>query len=430
MDSAGPERRWRAPQLIGAIAAVLALVGVVAAISVGNGDEDRVVRVGAGAPTPETATTTAEPTTTTIVGELIPETTTTVIAAAPTPAPAPAPAVPKPAAPATTAAPRPRQTAPAPSGNDTGRVITFDQRGIYALDIEAGATTRLTDALPFDVAGRDVLTASGATVHTTPVSGGDRRELYTVADVERIDWLEATDDATAMLRISGGSYRYNKLVGPDGKVRVDDLPVGSEVEWSNDGSVLVTHNYQGVHGFRRTGERMWGPVAAPESIMKGVRVSHDGAFVAGEFNSHAVKLLDVAKSSWSDAGVWRSVSFGPGPRLMGQPTPPPGWDGRTPLGIATWSVADGSTTPYCRTGSEPYWSPDGNHAVLLDAPVVGTFDGNNFSYRVRGPDGAARYTLSAPGMSFGRDAFVNNIGPAVLGPQWTSDGRHLVFGVI
>ena len=369
------------------------------------------------------STTTSAPVETTVPALEVPPTTTAT-----------------PAVPTTARVPRPRPTtttrvaspttAPARSGGgDLGQVVTLPGPGVYAVELASGAATRLGEPRPFDLAGSVVLTAEGGSIMGVPVEGGERQERYAIPGADRIDWFEAADDGTAAIRVSINGDLRARLFGPTGELLVADLPAAREFEWSGDNSLLVVHNHQGLLGYRRDGRSAWGPTAIPEWMLRDLRVSPDGALISGQFDAHVVRLLDVASGQWRETGVWREVSFGPGPRLLGQPTPPPAWNGRDPLGLVTWSVTDGSSTRYAGSGSEPSWSADGGHAVHVAPPVTGTFSGTNFSLRVRDGSGAARFTLSSNGRGFGRDGNIFGVGPALTGPRWSTDGRYVVVVV-
>ena len=413
-------------QRLSLVVAVLGIAGVLVVIVRGPAD-DEGVRVGARGPVTTSTAILDPPAAEVPAGKpTTPPAGVEAITTVPTTRPPSIPTTLRP----TTTRPGPATTsAPAPSGTDVGQVRTASEAGVYVLDLDTGGFTRLDDARPFDVAGNDVLTADGGSIVAGPVTGGARQTRYTIPGVDRIDWFEAADDGTAAIRASSRGDIKTKLHGPGGDVLVGEIPAADQVEWSADGELLVAHNYQGVLAYRRDGRPAWGPTPAPESILKDLRVAHDGSVVSGQFNSHAVKLLEVASGSWREAAVWREVSFGPGRRLMGQTTPPPSWNGRDPLDIIIWDVVDGTTSRYVRSGSEPVWSPDGRHAVLLSPPTSGTFSGNNFSLRIRDGAGVARFTLSAPGRGFGRDGNIHGVGPALTGPRWSADGRHLVVAV-
>jgi hypothetical protein len=420
---------WGGRTRFWAVASVALLAaGVLAAVAYPR-DDAPAPRLAAGRGNAASSTTT------------LPQVEVAVTAPDPTTTPIPPPttvtAVPmtRVARPPTATAPPTTAAASGTAAPGVGVVVTVPSRGIYSFDLATGTLVRLAEVTPFDVAGDRLLLTSGTTVSAVPVTGGERRDLYTLSGGERIDWLEAAPDATAVVKLSTpmrgpdgretGAQIVQPLIAPDGQVRVADLS-GAEFEWSADGRTLVNFNYQGFRGYRPTGEVAWGPIASPESIMMSLRVSSDAAAVTGQFNSHVVRLLDVATGQWSETGVWRDVSFGPGGRLLGQPAPPPGWDGRRPLGIVIWSPQDGSQTSLAPSGSEPVWAPTGEHAVILDAPLVGKNDGSSYSLRVRAIDGSPRFTLSAPGLLFGRDTNAHNAGPGIAGPQWTADGRYLV----
>jgi hypothetical protein len=315
-------------------------------------------------------------------------------------------------------------------------VVTIGEPGIYSLDVITGALVRIGDAAPFDVATDHVLTVRGGDVVATPAGGGPSsvRYTYPLVDGERLEWIKAAPDGTALLRTAkpeyGGSTLNFALVSRTGVVRTKDL-VGSEFEWSGDGSVLVVFNWQGATGVRPDGTTAWGPLPAPESLISAMRVSHDGSYIVGGFNANKAKALEVASGQWSDVGaIWPGGSFGTGRRLLAQQAPPPNWSGFGAVAVVVFDPVTGAVQPYASGGSEPVWAPDEGHAVLLGEPLDHkTTSFGNYSFTVRDRVGTARWTLSAPGHRFGRDNDSHGGGVVILGPQWTSDSRYLVVGV-
>jgi YD repeat-containing protein len=331
-------------------------------------------------------------------------------------------------------------------------VIKVDSPGIWVVDVEGRSVRRLADLGPFDVAASTVLIGRGRSVWAVPVAGGAAVERYVVAAMasqpfaegyhvdqsrQAITMLTAAPDGTAFVAstapvvgpsgATGASTEDYRLVTPDGAV----LPAqfqSSHAAWTDDGAALATYDSTGVRALRRDGSVAWGPVAVPAPIIQHLWVGPDGRSVAVAVDAERVQRYRVDAGAWDQVGpVWSDIDIGPDGRYVGQPTPPPNWDGRRPLGLVAWDPTTDGVSRLAATGSKPDWSPDGRALFAVDAPLTGADDGSHVSFRVRDASGAPVLSVDAVNRDLRLAYDDNGRTRSWPGPQWTSDGRYLVL---
>jgi hypothetical protein len=369
----------------------------------------------------------------------------------PSPAPSPSPYV-LPAAPESPAKPKASPTpkpspavAPAP---DNGPTVTIADGGIWVLDAADRSVRRVSDSTAFDVAGDRTLLARGMDVYEVPVSGGETVRRYTVASMssgtfsngysvdlsrETITSIEAAPDGSAVIGATApvvgpdvssssrtGSFA---LVDPTGAIKSRDIT--SDVEWSDDGSLLAVTDYRGIRALRPDGSTVWGPVAPPWKPFTRVTWAHDNQSLSGEGNGHRFHRYDIQAGRWDEIPtLWRHVDYGPDGRAIGQRLPPADWNGMTHPGVVVWDPASGGVTPFTPTGYDAVWSPGGSKVWMLDAPLTGKENGSRFSLRVYDA-AAARIVIATlrDGLAFSRD---DGGGPltSLLPPQWATGDRY------
>ncbi len=346
----------------------------------------------------ETTTTTAATTTTTSAAV------TTTTGAAVTTAPVrPARPVPKASVTTITTAPRP----PAPQG-DGGVLVPVTDSGLWAFDTVEGVLRRVGDVATFDVAGDTILYARGNEVFAAPMSGGSPQRRYALPD--RIGYVLASPDGHVLAMVGNQTW----LVDPTGRVVNNDM-WADKAAWNRDGTLLAAQLGQNLRIYRPDGTLASGPTPIPRSPLMRLAWSPDNRYLIAEGDAHRFDRYELATGVWDQLPhVWRHADYGPDGRVAGQRLPGPGWTGFTHPGMVIWDPATGAVTNLRATGFEAVWAPSGTQLWTFD-PLRPT--GQPSALAVIGTDGRARFTLdSGPGSRI----YVGQ-------PQWSGDGRYLVF---
>lgn len=346
-------------------------------------------------------------------------------------------ATPETTAPPTTAKPRATTPTTAPvavTNPATGTVLEPAEEGVYVLDLANGNLRKADNRGPFDVVGNTLYVAHGTTVNAMPIGGGASKPVMTVAGATDLMWIEMSqhDRLLTQWTTPFGENAWNvwrALVSPDGHVLNNDL-VGERLEWSPDGSFFVVHDYRGLRAITKDNAALWGPFPAPEQYPYDLEFTPDAKHVIATFSQKSYQF-DVATQQWSEIAARAYVSMSDNGQFATSPVPPPGWDGFVQLGTILTDLA-GNSTKLTATGSEPIISPNRDHVLYIDEPLRRVGTRGSFTFRVATRDGKVKYTISKPGWELGRDAMRGG-GPGgdgwLEGPQWSADGRYVVFGV-
>ncbi len=174
-----------------------------------------------------------------------------------------------------------------------------------------------------------------------------------------------------------------------------------------------------------------GPVKPPDQFPRDLTFTPDGKHLLMTFQSGTMSELNVATQQWSSVPAWQSISMAKDGHFATSPAPPENWDGFQPLGTVLMDISGHISQKLTQTGSEPIVSPDAKYVLWTDEALVHIGSRGMITFRVAPSGGKTMYTISKPGWELGRDTNRGGISTdnMIEGPQWSADGRYVVFGV-